>query len=316
MISHNKPTLGKEEKQAVLRVIDSGWLSQGKEVKEFEDAICELYDLSEGHAVAVSSGTAAIYLVLIALESNIVAYPVYSCVAIRNAVEMAHAESELLDIKRETPNADIGSIEKSDTVIVPHMFGIRCKLPKNILVIEDFAQCIDGELEGGIGIFSFYATKLITSGGQGGMVISRNKGIIDFIRDYRDFDMKLDGNRFNFQMTDLQASVGIEQLKKLPYFLERRNYIFERYRERLGLVGDKVDAIRYRAVIRHANPREFIERLRYRGVEAIIPITSNELLEIKPNANEFSETTVSLPIYPSLAESEINSILEVIDERT
>ena len=107
MIPHNRPTLGKEEKEAVLRVIDSKWLSQGIEVRQFEDAMCKFYDLPPSHAVAVSSGTAAIYLALIAIEAINVAYPVYSCVAIRNAVEMTLSFSHLLDIKQHIPNAGL-----------------------------------------------------------------------------------------------------------------------------------------------------------------------------------------------------------------
>ena len=76
-------------------------------------------------------------------------------------------------------------------------------------------------LNGTVGIFSFYVTKLMTSGGQGGMLISKNKEYADAARDYREFDLRNDNKkRFNFQMTDLQAAIGREQLKKLPSLIK------------------------------------------------------------------------------------------------
>ena len=100
---------------------------------------------------------------------------------------------------------------------------------KDIDVIEDCAQSLGASIDnkktgiiGKVGIFSFYTTKLMTSGGQGGMFVSKDKNLVDKVRDYREFDCRRDKkHRFNFQMTDLQASIGRVQLKQLPLFLER-----------------------------------------------------------------------------------------------
>src|SRR5699024_407210 len=108
----------------------------------------------------------------------------------------------------------------------------------NSLVIEDCAQSIGSTvnnipvgLQGDAGVYSFYATKLLTSGGQGGMVVSKNKDIIDFIKDFRIFDQRKDQQfRFNFQMTDLHAAIGRVQLKKFPQFMQRRKLIYEQYK--------------------------------------------------------------------------------------
>ena len=92
MIAHNKPTLGEAERAAAIRALESGWIAQGREVEALEEEACEFLGLGTGHAVALSSGTAALYLALWVLDARRkrVAIPVYSCAALRNAVVMAH----------------------------------------------------------------------------------------------------------------------------------------------------------------------------------------------------------------------------------
>lgn len=338
MIPHNRPTLGKEEELAALRVLQSGWLAQGKEVESFENEICEFVGLPDGHAVAVSSGTAALFLALWTLEARgkEVAFPVYSCSALRNAVGMVGAEELLLDISSNGPNVDLDLLNESgaDIAIIPHMFGLPMDLSglNGIEIIEDCAQAlgasVNGEhvgLQGEVGIFSFSATKLITSSGQGGMLISKHKALIDAVRDYREFDCRRDDKkRFNFQMTDLQAAIGREQLRKLPSFLFRRNEIFDRYRQ-AGLELLDVDfqfdtqlvPVRYRAILRIRFPCLIINSFEH-NIETIVPIEDQELLgdrELFPNAWKLTAETVSLPIYPSLENWEIDRILLSLERR-
>jgi len=160
----------------------------------------------------------------------------------------------------------------------------------------------------------------MTSGGQGGMLISKNKEYVDAARDYREFDLRNDTKkRFNFQMTDLQAAIGREQLKKLPSFLKRRNEIFNLYKnEGLNLLDvddKKINPVRYRAIIKTSKPREIIKLLDSVGVKAIVPTEDWELLGQKslfPNGLRLSRETVSIPVYPSLTDSEIDIILSVL----
>lgn len=326
MIPHNRPTLGIEEEQAALRVIKSGWVAQGKEVKSFEDEVCGFLGLAKNHAVAVSSGTAALFLALKVLkaESRKVAYPVYACSALRNAAAMAGAKDIIIDTDIDSPNIDMEAFNKSgaNIVIVPHMFGlpIKLSLAKKIDIIEDCAQSLGSKIEGKytglsgkIGIYSFYATKLITSGGYGGMLVSKDKNIIDAVRDYREFDQRRDSKkRFNFYMSDIQAAIGRAQLKKLSGFIKRREEIFGIYKNAgLDLVDSEIESavpVRYRAVVRTANPKKMINRLKSKGIRAIIPIEDWELLGRKQNALRFSRHTVSLPIYPLLTDREAKMI--------
>lgn len=334
MIPHNRPTLGEEESSAALRAISSGWLAQGKEVELFENEVCSFLGLPEGHAVALTNGTSALYLALWALKAKgkKVAIPVYACSALRNAVAMAGATELLIDISPNTPNIDLGSLAstEADVAIIPHMFGLPVDFStlKNTYVIEDCAQSlgasVNGQqvgLHGRIGIFSFYATKLITSGGQGGMLVSKDKEIVDAVRDYRQFDCRMDCNkRFNFQMTDLQAAIGREQLKKLPSFLDRRSQIYNSYKESgielldIAATDEKtIKPVRYRAVALTEYPQKMIASLFNAGVKVIVPIEDWELLGVGslfPNSLALTKSTVSLPVYPSLTKLEIDIILK------
>ncbi len=333
IIQHNKPMLGAEEERAAQKVIRLGWVAQGKEVKDFEVEFCEFIGLPEGHAAAVSSGTAALFLALWALgaKSKKVAIPVYACSSLRHAVAMVGAEEVLIDVAIGTPNIDLESLVKSrsDIAIIPHMFGIPVDFSniKNLHVVEDCAQALGAAINnvqvgiyGDIGIYSFYATKLITSGGQGGMVVSKNKALVDAIRDYREFDQRKDNKkRFNFQMTDIQAVIGRTQLRRLSDFLKRRNEIFEAYKEAgfplLDVSTSNIMPVRYRAVLLTEHPKKIIDALSHANIKSIIPIEDWELLgdaRLFPNAFSLTQRSVSLPIYPLLRDADVKRIIDVV----
>ena len=335
MIPHNKPTLGFEERRAASRVIDSGYLAQGQEVEKFENEVCDFLGLPAQHAVALSSGTSALYMALWSLDSKSksVALPVYVCSSLRNAIKMSQANEVLIDNAENSPNICLKELQKSHAhiAIVPHMFGMPNEIQNlnNIDIIEDCAQSIGASINnkktgliGKVGVFSFYATKLMTSGGQGGMLVSKDKSLVDSVRDYREFDCRKDKiNRFNFQMTDIQASIGREQLKKLPFFLERRQEIFSLYKESgLDLIElNSNKTAHYRAVIRLNNPRKIKERLFSLGIKTIIPIEDWELLgdgNSFRNSYNLTQTTLSLPIYPLLSNENIFKIIKQLDKIT
>jgi perosamine synthetase len=197
-----------------------------------------------------------------------------------------------------------------------------------VVVIEDCAQALGASFAGApvgvngqVGIFSFYATKMITSGGQGGMLVSRDRGLADTARDYRQFDGRHDCKpRFNFQMTDLQAAIGRVQLRKLPGFVARRDEIFARYRAAgFNLLDEKTRGVpvRYRSIVRTESPRAIIDKLAQYDIKAIVPVEDWELLgaaEQYPNATALTRTTVSLPTYPLLSDEELSRILDVLNE--
>ncbi len=333
MIQHNRPTLSREEEQAATRVLRSGWLSQGREVEAFETEFCEYLGLAPGHAVAVGNGTSALFLALWALGSKgkSAAFPAYVCSAVRHAVAMAGAEEQLLDSGRDNPNIDLFALKNSGAkiAIVPHLYGIPIDASglKGVDIIEDCCQALGARvkgvpvgLQGRIGIYSFYVTKLMTSGGQGGMVVSHDRSLIEAVRDYRQFDMRHDRRkRFNFQMTDLQAAIGRVQLRRFPSFMTRRQEIFEQYRK-AGLdlldvapaLTRELQPVRYRAIVKTAHATETLSSLKRAGIEAINPLEEWEILgdpKDFPVAREWTHETLSLPIYPSLSDAAVARIV-------
>ena len=333
MIAHNKPTLGKQEQQAVFKVLDSGYIAQGLEVERFENEFCDFLGLPQRHAVALSSGTSALFMALWSLKAKkkSIAMPVYVCSSLRNAVAMVQAKEVLIDNATDSPNINLNQLQKSnaDIAIVPHMFGLPNEIQniKDIDIIEDCAQSLGASIDnkktgliGKAGIFSFYATKLMTSGGQGGMFVSKDKNLVDKVRDYREFDCRRDQKeRFNFQMTDIQASIGRVQLKKLPSFLERRQEIFAIYQESgLDLIASENNAsVHYRAVIRINNPAEVKDKLLKQSIKTIIPIEDWELLDDGSkyrNSYNLTQTTLSLPIYPSLTNEDVLNIVNELNK--
>lgn len=335
MIPHNLPTLGLGEQLAAARVLGSGWVAQGPEVEAFENELCEFFNLKIGHAIAVSSGSAALYLALWVLDgrNKRIGLPVYACSALRNAVGLISGQPVYFDSAVGSPNVDATNACKADIdiLIAPSMFGIPVNLPaiRNPKVIEDIAQSIgaiaSGQrigLRGDVGICSFYATKMMTSGGQGGAVISNDKTLIDRLKDYRKFDCRDDAIlRFNFQMTDMQAAIGRVQLEKLPQFIVQRERIFSIYRDAgldlLGSTSARNHPACYRAVIRCDDPLRVIQALNLGGVKAIIPIEERELLDtlgLYPVASNLARTTVSLPCYPALPEREAMHIAQRVNE--
>lgn len=334
-IPHNRPTLGSSEQGAARRVLESGWLAQGQEVEAFENEVCAHLGLGHGHAVALSSGTAALFMALWALDARNrrVAIPAYSCAALRNAVLMAAATPVPIDVADGSPNIDMAQVARQDIDIatVAHIFGVPCRIDGSrgpTPVIEDCAQALGARIDGRpvgtsgtVGVFSFYATKMITSGGQGGMLVSTNKDLVDRVRDYREFDCRHDRKpRFNLQMTDLQAAIGRTQLARLGHFLQRRKHLYQIYADRNlplwpSVLPSGIEPSRYRAIIKVPDPGRVIASLAQAQVRAIVPVEDWELLDDAdrlPHARELARTTVSLPIYPSLPDHEAERIADIL----
>lgn len=328
MIPHNKPSFSEEEISATSRVIKSNWVAQGQESELFENEICDYFEIPKGHAVVVSSGSAALYLALWSLEAKHknVAFPSYSCTSLRNAIFFSGASPLYLDCNNSGPNFDYEFLNNNrcDILIAVSMFGIPSILPqnRNFLLIEDIAQSFGAKLDGvkiglrgEFGVCSFSATKMFTSGGQGGAIVSRNRDLINKIKDFRNFDLRQDSlPRFNFQMSDLNASVGRCQLAKVDNFIKKRQIIYDIYSNfKLPLLDtiDNSDPVRYRAVLNYHNPLGLINHLGKNGIKSIVPITESELLcdsQYVPNALKLTRSTVSLPIYPDLSTEDAHKI--------
>lgn len=343
-IKHNKPTITEEDILAVNEVLQSGYIAQGNKVAEMEFLLSKYSKIP--FSVAVSNGTTAIYLALYACdigEGDEVIIPTYVCSALLNAIFMLKAKPVLVDVNETDFNISWNDVfnrinVKTKAILVPHIHGmpsqIASDLPSNIVIIEDCGTALGSYIEnehvgnrGSLSIFSFYATKYATSG-QGGSVCSHYPQLIEKVIDYRNFDC-CDRYipRFNFQMTDMQAALGISQLRRIQIFSDRRKQIAIKYQ----LICDKynVDYQRssvntisynnYRFIIKLEETRRnaVMLGLKQKGISCIVPIEGYELLHNYlhlsktdfSTAEKLAATTLSLPIYPSLNDEQIEYIL-------
>jgi dTDP-4-amino-4,6-dideoxygalactose transaminase len=260
-IPFGKPIIGDEEKAAISRVLDSGMLAHGPNVHAFEEAFA--HACGGGHAVSVSSCTAAMHLVYFAWgfgPGNEVIVPAQTHTATAHAVELTGAKAVFVDAEPRTGNMDLAQLEAAITprtraIAVVHFLGMPVDMPAvlaiarrhQLKVVEDCALAIgttiDGVhagLHGDAGCFSFYPVKHITTA-EGGMILTRDEALAKRCTHLRAFGMdKHVGQRstpglydmlelgFNYRLNDVQAAIGIEQLKRLPGFLAARRANYDR----------------------------------------------------------------------------------------
>ncbi len=269
-----RPFVDKEEEDAVLQVLRSGWLSQGQRVAEFEQQFARYAGAK--YAIAVSSCTTALHLALLAAgiaPGDEVLCPSLSFIATANSIRYVGATPVFVDIDPSTFNLDPARIEASVTprtraILLVHQIGMPAPLSeiaeiarrRNLIVIED-AACAIGSVYNGqrIGLphgfmacFSFHPRKILTTG-EGCMVTTGDERIAARLRRLRQHAMgtsdlarhnsksvlteTYDEVGYNYRMTDMQAAIGLVQLGRLEGFLARRRALALRYSEELGKIG-------------------------------------------------------------------------------
>ncbi|MBI5882791.1 MAG: DegT/DnrJ/EryC1/StrS family aminotransferase [Elusimicrobia bacterium] len=264
------PLISEAEIQEVVKTLRSGWIGTGPKVKRFEDLV--LAYKGSKHAVAVSSGSAALHLALMALElkpgDEVITTPMTFCATL-NAILHAGAKPVLADCDRTTLNIDPAAIERKITrktrAILPvHFAGRPCDMDelmsiarrRKLAVVEDCAHAIETEYHGrkagtfgDFGALSFYVTKNITTA-EGGMIITDDGGNADKIKMLALHGMSKDAWRrfsdkfhkhyaviyagFKYNMTDIQASLGIHQIRRIDRYWLRRQRLWRFYDEALG----------------------------------------------------------------------------------
>ena len=242
MIQHSKPYLDETDINSVINVMQSGYIAEGDLVKKFEKQVSRYIGVNDG--IATNSGTSALHLALIALKiqkGDEVIVPSYVCTALLNAIKYVQASPVITDVNVDEGNICVQDIknkitQKTKAIILPHMFGLAADIHEiqelGIPIIEDCAQSIGAEYHdkkvgsfGELSIFSFYATKMICTG-EGGMILSNSKELLERIRDLHNYDFKPDYKvRYNYKLTDLQAALGISQMNHLPHFIKKRQQI-------------------------------------------------------------------------------------------
>ncbi|MFC1751831.1 DegT/DnrJ/EryC1/StrS family aminotransferase [Thermoproteota archaeon] len=364
-IPFHKVCFTDNEIQAVSNTIKSGWITMGPKTLDFENRL-KAY-LNVQYALAVSSATAALHLALKAIglkSGDEVILPTNTFVASAEVVTYFKAKPVLCDCDELTHNIDPDKIEalitsKTKAIMPVHFAGIPCEMDKimdiakahKLHVIEDAAHALPSRYKGklagcigDIGCYSFYATKTLSTG-EGGMAVSSNPKFAESIKVNRLHGIKQDAwnrysehgdwfyqvvdNGFKYNMTDINASLGIEQLKKLDRMTEKRTEIANQYTQ--GFSGYKhINYLKLPSdcrsswhlyVIKVKNRNQFIQDMKKAGITCsvhFIPIHKHPYYKKTfrykegdfPVANQIFEQSVSLPIYPDLIEEQVVYIID------
>ena len=351
MIPAAHPEIGEDEIEAVVRVMRSGMLAQGPEVAAFESEFSGL--VNGRHSIAVNSGTSALHMAFIAAgvgPGDEVIVPSFSFAATANAVALAGATPVFVDIELDYFATDPAAIEAAITprtkAIMPvHLYGHPANLvaikaiadKHSLLLFEDAAQAhaasVDGIPVGAWGIagsFSFYPTKNMTSG-EGGMITTPSAEVARLARVLRNQGMERRYENevvgFNTRMTDIHAAIGRVQLTKLAGWTAKRQ-------ENAAFLSEHLEGVvtpptapgavhvfhQYTIRVVDHDRDAFAEELGKRGVGsgAYYPTPIHRLpsfqLDLDLPVTEVATTQVlSLPVFPSLTQGELETIVEAVN---
>jgi dTDP-4-amino-4,6-dideoxygalactose transaminase len=372
-----KPVLGAEERAAVLAVLDSGVLVHGPKIKEFERAFARF--TGAPHAVGVASCTAGLHLLYFHLglsPGDEVIVPAMTHTATAHAVELTGARPVFVDAEPRTGNIDVDAIEAALTprtraISVVHYLGMPVDMDRvtalarrrGLPVVEDCALAVGARLDGvhmglhgDAGCFSFYPVKHMTTA-EGGMVVTRRADLAEALSLKRAFGVDRHvGERslpgmydvvalgFNYRMSEVEAALGVEQVKRLPAFLARRQANHQALTRALaGAPGmrllESTDGRFQSSYYCHAvvlddrlAPRRaaVIDRLKARGVGTSIyyphPVPALSYYRAKyhlreedyPVAAQLANASIALPVGPHLSPADMEhvaaSVIEAVRE--
>lgn len=359
-----RPYFDSEELEEIQNVLNSGWVSKGQKAEEFEAKVAEYLNVK--YAVAVMSCTAALHLSLLSIgvkEEDEVLVADYTFPATGHSVLYCRAKPRFVDVDPRTYNIDPGLLEEKVTdrtkAIIPvHTFGQPAEMDGiidiakkyNLAVIED-AACTFGATYknryagtiGNIGCFSFHARKGITTG-EGGMVVTNDRKLAEKIQRLSVFGIVSAWDRekkttftipeftelgYNYKMSDINAAVGVAQLKKLPYIIKRKQLLARYWDEAL----ESIDLIKppyvsttvthiyqsYVALLdRRINREKVVEALMKEGVQTQIGTYASHAQPIYHSQDVCSYSldifrrSLALPMYYTLQESDIDTAASIL----
>lgn len=364
-----KHSLDRKDKAECMKVLDSLFLTTGEYVKEFEKKLADF--TGNKFAVGVNSCTDALFLSMkyfnVRPGDEVITTPL-SFIATANVIEHCGGTPIFVDVEKETGNIDANKIEAAITpntrgISVVHLYGQLCDMKKisqiakkhNLWVVEDCAHSLESERDGvkvgqlsDIACYSFYATKNLTSG-EGGAITTNNPEIENWFRmarqhgmtknaadryskKYEHYDMPILGYKTN--MTNIQASLMINQIERVPKLLKKRERICKRYEKAFKRIPG-VDFPRKRKSSIHARhlctiwvdpqKRDYVMgQLQESEIGVAVnfrPIHFMQYYREKyptlkgqfPNAERIGQSTITLPMYPKLTNQEQNFVIEQIE---
>jgi len=354
-IMQMRPLFGEEEKKALSEYMDEdGFITEFKRTERFEKMIADFTGAK--HCIVVNNGTISLTLAAMAVgvkAGDEVIIPNYTMIASPNSVRMFGAKPIFVDIEEKTLCADINLVKDAITprtkaiMLVSangryprsgvHQFEKLCQ-ERNIAFIEDSAQSLgsyypDGRhigTAGLVGSFSFSAPKIISTG-QGGAIVTNDNEVAERLRRLKDFGRSAGGNDvhdylgYNFKFTELQACIGIEQMKKLPGRVERKKDIFKEYQ--IGLTGIE-EVTLFDHDIKHTSPwfidcicehrEDLMGFLKIRGIGTRVmypPINKQKIYdtgEVYPVSEKIGSKGLWLPSAVQLTNAQVENITQEI----
>jgi dTDP-4-amino-4,6-dideoxygalactose transaminase len=336
------PELGEAELEAVREVFESGALTMGPKVEELEELVAAACGVE--HAVAVSNGTAALHLAVLALglgHGDEVLVPAYTFPATANVVRLAGATPVLVDVDPATFNLDVEKVYEAVTprtkaVLAVHLFGrpldweaLQSAVPPEVTLLEDAAGALGASWKGmpcgglgAAGCLSFHPRKIVTTG-EGGAVTTNDAELAAAVRRLRHHGIEgtdIAEPSTNYRLADILCAIGIPQLRRLDELLAERARIADAYAERLRGIADLPEADEgdthgWQAYVIRMNRRaEAMEALRAEGIEVQIGTYALHHLSAYrdqgpfPGADEAFERALALPLHARLTDAELDRV--------
>ena len=337
-----------EMEDAAIHALRNESFVGGESVSKFEEEFAKYTGTK--YAASVSSGNGALQISLMALgigESHKVITPTNSFIASANCIRMTNAKPILTDIKTNDGGIDLSNNENIVNAIIPvHIYGNPCDFDsvksfaeeQKIPIIEDACQAHGAEYKGkkvgslgDVGCFSFYPTKNMTVGGDGGMTTTDDEAIVSKIKSIRDNGRKtkneFDKLGFTMRLNTVNAAIGRVQLKHLDEKTARRREIVSIYRKNLVqdcILPENKDgkSVYHQIVIKHEKRDEIRKELADNEIGSAIyyetPIHKQPIYQEfgykLPNSEKFSKEIISLPSYPQLTDDQALEICEHVNK--
>lgn len=351
----SEPKIGKLEKQLVLECLESNWISsRGIFIEQFEAEFAE--KIGVPHAIATNNGTTALHLAVATLNlrpEQSVIVPNITYIASANCVRYQGAKVTLCEVDSKNMNINVNEIDnlidETTVGLIPvHLYGKPANMDtikdiaknNDLWIVEDAAESLGAKIGsksvgsfGNFGMFSFFGNKIITTG-EGGMLVTSDQDLADRSRHLRgqamipDRQFWFDEVGFNYRMTNIQAAIGIGQLRALDRKLSIRRELVEHY-------GDSLASADWIEIVSSASPDEapWLLNIKFQSLkikEATVIALADAQIETRPifpplnlqspyrSSRNFQESTktyehgLSLPLHENLSTKDISTIAAVI----